>query len=106
MAHRKSAVKSLRSDRKKHLRNRRVKLDLKKELKKFEALLASKRYEEASTTLKRAISKLDKAVTKGVIRKNTVSRKKSSLTKKFYRASSITSPPISPSKVEGPSGPS
>ena len=106
MAHRKSALKSLRSGRKKRFRNLKVKLGLKKEIKKFEALLNSKRCEEAGAALKKVISKLDKAVTKGVIRKNTVSRKKSRLTKKFYRAADTTLPPTSPNKAEGPTSPS
>lgn len=112
MAQRKSALKSLRSSQKKRLRNLRVKLDLKKEIKKFKAFFASKRYEEAGTALKKVVSKLDKAATKGVIHKNTASRKKSRLTKKLYRAAiagagaDITSPPAPPGKAEGPSAPS
>lgn len=79
MPQRKCAVKSLRADKKRRLRNIRLKEDLKKTLKNIQSLLAAKKVEEAKKALKTASSKLDKAVSKGILSKNTASRKKSRL---------------------------
>ena len=79
MPQRKCAAKRLRADKKIRLRNIRVKDDLKKTLKKIQSLLAAKNAEEAKKALQDASSKLDKAVSKGLLSKNTASRKKSRL---------------------------
>ena len=79
MPQRKAAIKRLRADKTRHLHNLRIKIDLKKTLKKFRALLVSQKYPEAQDALKGLISKLDKAQAKGIIHKNTVARKKSQL---------------------------
>lgn len=80
MPQRKSGAKSLRSDKKRRLRNIKILGDLKKSLKKFQSLSAAKNIEEAKKYLKEIISKLDKAASKGIIKKKTADRKKSRLT--------------------------
>lgn len=80
MPQRKAAVKRLRVDKKRRLRNLKIQRDLKKTLKKLQSLLAAKNTEEAKKALQETISKLDKAASKGIISKNTASRKKSRLT--------------------------
>lgn len=80
MPQRKCAVKRLRVDKKRRLHNIKIKNDLKKSLKKLQSLLAAKNSEEAKQALKEAVSKLDKASRKGIISKNTASRRKSRLT--------------------------
>ncbi|NQU19590.1 30S ribosomal protein S20 [bacterium] len=80
MPQRKCAAKSLRADKKRRLRNTRVKRDLKESLKKLQSLLAAKNVEESKKALKEVSSKLDKAVSKGILNKKTVNRKKSRLT--------------------------
>lgn len=79
MPQRKAGAKSLRSDKKRRLRNIAVKGDLKKSLKKIQSLLAAKNTEEAKKYFKEISSKLDKAASKGIIKKKTADRKKSRL---------------------------
>lgn len=79
MPRRKSSVKRTRVDKKKHLRNLRIKQHLKKTLKKFQALLTAKKAGEAKDLLKSVFSELDKAAKKNIIRKGTADRRKSRL---------------------------
>lgn len=79
----KSAIKRVKVARKRTLRNAQIKSKVKTFIKKFEHALATGDREQASTKLKEAIAKIDKAVSKGVWHKNTAARKKSRLTKKF-----------------------
>lgn len=90
MPQRKASLKSLRADKKRRLRNIKIKTNLKKSLKKFQAVLKDKKKEELLASLKEAFSKLDKAASRGVIHKNTASRKKGRLHKKFLQ---VMSPP-------------
>lgn len=85
MPQRKCAQKRLRADKKRRLRNLKVKTDLKKSLKKFQSLLAAKSIPEAKKFLKELTSKLDKAANIGIIGKNTASRKKSRLSIKLNK---------------------
>jgi len=86
MPRRKSSLKRRRADKKRRLRNLRVKNDLKKAVKKFQALLSAKSFDEAKSLLVKVFSKLDKAAKKGIIHKNASSRKKSRLTKRIASA--------------------
>ena len=79
MPRRSTSAKTDRASRRKHTRNLKVKVELKKTLKKFHALLAAKNLEEAKTLLKKVFSQLDKASKKGIIHPNTASRRKSRL---------------------------
>ena len=76
-----ASYKSVKADKKKSLRNQIIKSNLKTETKKFITLVSSKKADEAKTHLTALISLLDKAGSKGVIHKNTASRKKSRLMK-------------------------
>ena len=87
MPQRKCAAKRLRADKKRRLRNTRIKGDLKRSLKKLQSLLAAKKVDEAKKALKEAISKLDRAVSKGLLNKNTVSRRKSRLSIRLNKIS-------------------
>ena len=87
MPQRKCAVKRLRADKKRRLRNIRLKSNLKKTLKDVQSLLAAKNVEEAKKALKEASSKLDIAVSKGILSKNTASRQKSRLTIRLNKIS-------------------
>jgi small subunit ribosomal protein S20 len=78
-----ASYKSIKVIKKKTLRNQPVKTLLKTETKKFTELLASKKTEEAKTQLTKIMSELDKACSKGIIHRNTASRKKSRLAKKL-----------------------
>lgn len=86
MPRRKSSVKKTRADKKKHLRNLKIKQQLKKAIKKFQALLSAKSIEEAKGFLKNIYSQLDKAAKKRIIHPATASRKKSRLAKRLGKS--------------------
>ncbi len=77
----KSVKKRIRQTDKRTLRNRAVKNMLKTLSKKIELEVANKNNERAKAILHEAIRTIDKATTKGVIHKNTASRKVSRFTK-------------------------
>lgn len=76
----KAAKKDLRKNRKRRLKNLRIKKDLKEKIKKIRSLVDGQKIEEAKKALMTVYQALDKAVKKKVIKKNTASRKKSRLT--------------------------
>lgn len=80
-----AAFKQIKKDKKRTLRNKAVKSEIKTCIKKFETLLAEKKLDAAKTHLRKLISKLSKARSKGVIHKNTASRKISRLSKKLLK---------------------
>lgn len=83
---RKKAIKSLRQSLKRKKRNKRIVSNLKKQVKKLNALIAEQKLDEAKILLQKTlISQIDKAVKRKVMHKNTASRKKSHLTKKLTR---------------------
>lgn len=79
----KAAFKALRQSKKRALRNRRVKEELKRSIRASRKLIEAKKVEEAKTAILKSIKLLDRAVSKGVIKKNTAARKKSRLMKKL-----------------------
>ena len=79
----KSAKKRVKIIEKKTLENNMIKTAYKTAVKKFEEAVASGNVEEAKALLSEATKKIDQACSKGVIVKNTASRKKSSLSKKL-----------------------
>lgn len=86
MPRRRTSIKSTRVNKRKHLRNLKVKINLKKTLKKFQSLLASKNTAEAKNFLKSVFSALDKAAKKDIIHPNTADRKKSRLAKRLAKS--------------------
>ncbi len=84
----KSGIKKHRQSLKKRERNTVVKSDLKTQLKKFEAALESKDLATAQALLKETEIKLRKAASKGVMKKETVSRKVSRISKRVSALSS------------------
>ena len=76
-----SAIKRARQTEAKELKNRSVKTKLKTLSKKVSTEVASKNIEGASAALKEAISAIDKAARKGIIHRNTASRRISGLTR-------------------------
>lgn len=83
----KAALKQIRKSKKRRLRNLRITSELKTIIKKFSRLISSKDMEGAKELLPQVIGKIDRACSKGVISKNTASRKKSRLTKRLNLAS-------------------
>ena len=82
----KSAKKRVKIIKKKTLTNNMIKTGYKSAVKKFEEAIAAGNLEEAKVLFSEATKKIDQACTKGVIVKNTASRKKSSLSKKLNAA--------------------
>ncbi len=79
----KSAKKRVKIIATKTARNNSIKSYVKTMIKKYENAIAAGDKEVASTQLVQAITAIDKAVTKGVLHKNTAARKKSRLAKKL-----------------------
>ena len=79
----KSAKKRVKVIEKKTLRNNMIKSEYKSAVKKFEEAVSAGKIEDAKVLLSQATKKIDQACTKGVIVKNTASRKKSNLSKKL-----------------------
>lgn len=82
----KSALKRARQAEKRRLRNQSVKSMMKTYVKKaLKAIEEKKDRETIDQLVRKAISVIDKAATKGVIHKRTASRKISRFTKKVSR---------------------
>jgi len=79
MAHSKSSKKRVFIGKRNVERNQAIRSRVKTFVKKVLAAVEAKNVDEAKTALQVAYKELDKAVTKGVLKKNTVSRKKSRL---------------------------
>ena len=77
MPQRLTAIKSLRINQKRHNSNLQIKTDLRKTIKKFKALLDQKNLEEAKSVLKIVYKKIDKAVKRNILHRNTAARRKS-----------------------------
>ena len=85
MPRRRSSIKRKRADKKRRLRNIKIKQKFRKTLKKFQALLNAKNIDEAKALLGEVFSVLDKAAKKKVTHPRTASRKKSRLTKRLSK---------------------
>ena len=85
MANIKSQKKRILTNEKARLRNNSYKSELKTLIRKVDAAVESGNKEAATETLRNASRKLDKAVSKGVLHKNTAANKKSGLAKKVAK---------------------
>lgn len=74
MAQHESAIKRHRQSLKRKTRNQQVKSKIKTLVKKVRSAVAEKNREVAVAQLKEVNSALDKAVSKGVLKRNTASR--------------------------------
>ena len=81
-----SAIKKARQDEKRRLRGQSVRASIKTQTKKVESTLSGNNKEEIAKTLKEAFSTISTAASKGIIHKNTASRKVSKLAKKANAA--------------------
>lgn len=86
MPRRKTSLKRNRADKKRHLRNLKIKQQLKKTVKKFQALLLAKNVNEAKALLSKVFSQLDKAAKKRILHPRTADRRKSRLMKRLTKA--------------------
>jgi small subunit ribosomal protein S20 len=83
VAHSISAKKRIRQNAKRRARNRARKLQIKQSVRAFDEAVHGTDPGKASETLKAAIKKLDKIAATGTIHKNTASRRKSQLQKRY-----------------------
>lgn len=82
MANTKSAIKRIRQSENRRLRNRIVRTRVRTVLKTARATVETPGSDARAAVLQ-AIRTLDKAVTKGVIHRNTAARKKSALARRL-----------------------
>ena len=82
----KSAKKRVRVIAAKTLRNKSLNSSLKTSIKKANAAIDNNANEK-SEVVKVAVKKIDQAVSKGILHKNTAARKKSKLVKKLNKVS-------------------
>lgn len=82
MAHSKSAKKRVLVAERNRERNQAVKSRVKTMLKRVLVAVETKEVEAANTALSIAYKELDKAVSKGIMKKNTASRRKARLAAK------------------------
>lgn len=83
MANTKSAKKAIKVQERRRSRNQMVKSKVKTSLRRANEGVAGSSQEEAKAHVVKAVSELDKAVSKGVVHKNQAARKKSRLMKKL-----------------------
>ncbi|QHC21122.1 30S ribosomal protein S20 [Streptomyces sp. GS7] len=81
MANIKSQMKRIKTNEKARQRNKAVKSALKTSIRRTREAVAAGDLEKATTAVREASKKLDKAVSKGVIHKNAAANKKSALAK-------------------------
>ena len=83
------AAKTLRAQNRKADRNRSTRsFTRNRDRAVTEAIEDGSKSDESDTSLKDAVSALDRAVSKGVMHRNTAARKKSRLTKQYNKLSS------------------
>lgn len=82
----KSAIKRVKTSEKAAQRNRVVKTRMRNSVKKFELAVEAGETANLQELYLSAVSNVDRAASKGVIHKNTTSRKKSQLTRKYNSA--------------------
>ncbi len=81
----KSAKKRVKVISTKTLRNQMIKTNIKTTVKKFESFVEANDKENAISAFNLVVKKLDQAVAKGIMHKNTVARKKSQLAGKLNK---------------------
>jgi small subunit ribosomal protein S20 len=83
MANIKSAMKRNRQNEKRRVRNAAVRSTVRTSVKSARVAIGGGQADQARAALLNTIQTLDKAVTKGVIHRNTAARKKSRLTRQL-----------------------
>lgn len=82
-----SAKKRIELTRKQTAQNKAIRSSYRTAIKRFEEALAANDIEKAQELLQVALSRIDRAASKGVIHKNQAARRKSRLTKRLNQAS-------------------
>ncbi len=87
MANIKSQIKRNKQNEKARVRNKAVKSSLKTSVRQFREAADAGDAEQVTQTMRAALTKLDKAASKGVIHKNQAANRKSAIAK---RAAQVT----------------
>ena len=77
MANRRSSIKKIRVDKRRHAVNQSIRSELRSVARKVRELVTAKKRSEAELAVRALFSKLDKAVKKNIIHRNRASRLKS-----------------------------
>jgi small subunit ribosomal protein S20 len=85
LANTKSALKRIRQNRKRRLRNRFFIGRARSSIKNARSMLEAGDFESASEATQKAISALDKAAAKGILHKNNAARRKSRLMRRLAK---------------------
>jgi small subunit ribosomal protein S20 len=85
LANIKSAIKRNRQNEKRRIQNRVYRGSARTYVKKAILAIESGEKDTAETAVKRAVSALDKAASKGVVHKNNAARRKSRLLKRYSK---------------------
>jgi small subunit ribosomal protein S20 len=85
----KSTEKRARQDKKKALYNKAIKSSMKTRIKTLLTTLEAQDKEAINSELKKTISSISRAASKGIIQKATASRKISNLTKRVNRTLAV-----------------
>lgn len=83
MAHSLSAIKRVRQNEKRRVRNRSDRTRLRSQIKRFRQALETSNLEEAQKLLPQTVSLVDVMVKKGIIHENAGNRYKSRLTRRL-----------------------
>ncbi|MDH7473214.1 MAG: 30S ribosomal protein S20 [Anaerolineae bacterium] len=86
MANTKSAIKRIRSSKRRQERNRVFRSRARTFVKKARMLIDEGKLDEAQEAVRQAVSALDKAAEKGIIHKNNAARRKSRLMQHLNQA--------------------
>lgn len=82
MPHERTAYKEIRKSKLRHFKNISTKTELKTLIKNFDKLVDTKKTDESKKALSAIVSKIDRAASKGILKRNTASRKIARLMKK------------------------
>ena len=100
MANTKSAIKQVRVNGRKRVRNKATKSLCRTTITKAEKLIIDGELDAASQVVAQAVTSLDKAAKKGVIHPNNAARRKSRLMKKLNNAVGQTTVPQDPAESD------
>ena len=82
----KSAKKRVKTTEVRTLRNKMIKSDMKTAIKKLDAAIVEGNKDNIDTTFRAAVKTVDQATAKGVLKKNTATRKKAQMAIKVNKA--------------------
>ena len=80
-----AALKALRKDRKRRVRNQANRAQLRTLMKRLLVLLKDQKLDEARTLLRQVTKRYDQAAAKGLVHRNTAARTTSRLTRRINR---------------------